>query len=334
LTYYIEDTDKSAIDLANGGTFVASSDEASYIPASKDAIDAACTEADGWVAVTSDTKLEDNLAPLSGYLTVPANVTLYVKVSEGKSTTSDSVVENGYNYEFIGYYTETTSDGDKYYAVSVTDPTYDSSSTISEVAHAVNNKLSVTVQPTKKCTYTYNDAAGQTAIDNMVELIFNGTDGAVDTDKWYVQTLDTDGTAPKTTYYYYKPILKSGTTTEPLLKAVKFKDTFTGEVYDAQFDLNVKMTSTQAIYEAAETTFKAETSGVNKDNTNLVDSNFSATTANLEKNTSIDTSGNKAASSNSSAVIPNETVDPSGTVGTDSNTSGDNGASSSADVSG
>jgi predicted ribosomally synthesized peptide with SipW-like signal peptide len=294
-------------------SFVSPDSGNSYIPASTAAIDSVGENGD-WVKLTSDNyeaKLVDKLAPLKGYLTVPKGVTVWVKASEGRSVTSDEVVvEDGYNYEFMGYVTD-PSDSTKAYAIEVTKATYKSTpeSDTGSVAHSVNNNLEIKVTSTKEKTYRYTDKEGRNFIDSMIEYEFD------DLTNWAERIVPDDTADLKTKYYYYKPILKSGATTTPLLKAVKFKDTFESEIYDAKLDLNVEMVSTQAIYEAANDTFKNAASGVKSDEDALKDSNFNAASITLEKNTSIDTEGNKVTSSTTTGTDDEKKDDNSSAQG-------------------
>ena len=286
LTYYVAEGD--AVDAANYSA------DATYVPASKEAIDKLAAS-DGYVAITSTTPLEGNLAPLSGKLTVPANVTLYAKVSEGESKTADAVVENGYNYEFVGYLTDPT-DETKVYAVTVTDPTYgnDPAGSTGDVTHAVNNALSITIQPTTKKEYDYTTADGQAAINKMVTLNFraaDGSDAAAPNDADWKAVPVSNGEMT-TTYYYYKHVLKSGESTTALLNSVKFNETFTDTIYDAQFDLNVVNISTQAIYDAADGTYPTTVSGVA---TGLEDSAFTAAGIPLDKVDTVNADGSTTA---------------------------------------
>ncbi len=284
LTYYVAEGDEvAAADYDSTGT---------YVPASKEAIDTLAAS-DGYVTVTSTADLVDNLAPLSGKLTVPANVTLYVKVSEGTSQTSDAIVENGYNYEFVGYLTD-PSDETKVYAITVTDPTYESDSSTSNVTHAIGNELSITMQPTVLKKYNYTTAEGQAAINNMVTLNFRASDGSdastPNADDWAVRTVTSNDMT--TTYYYYKHVLKSGESTTALLNSVKFNDDFADVIYDAQFDLNVVNISTQAIYDAADATFTTAESGVA---TGLEDTDFTAAGIPFDKVDTVNADGSTTA---------------------------------------
>jgi predicted ribosomally synthesized peptide with SipW-like signal peptide len=260
LTYYVKNGAAVAASTYNSAN--------TYVPASKEAIDNVATEESGvWTKVTSSADLTGNLAPLASKLTIPDKVTLYIKATEGTSTTTDgAIVENGYNYDFMGYLTD-PSDSTKVYAVSVTDATYDSDpeGSTGEVVHTVNNTISVTIQPTEKKMYDYTTADGQAAINNMVILNFRDADGEDDDTPneadWVTRTVTNDA-GMTTTYYYYKHVLKSGTTTSALLNSVTFDQNYSEEVYDAQFDLNVQMLSTQAIYQAADATYPDAVSGV------------------------------------------------------------------------
>lgn len=279
LTYYVADGDEvKASDYDSSKT---------YVPASKEAIDK-LAEADGYVTVISTTALEGNLAPLAGKLTVPENVTLYVKVSEGESVTADAIVESGYNYEFVGYLTD-PDDETKVYAITVTDPIYanDPEGSTSNVEHTVNNELSITIQPTVLKEYDYTTADGQTAIDKMVTLNFRAADGSdasePNADDWAVRTV-TSGDMT-TTYYYYKHVLESGSSTTALLNSVTFNSKFEDVIYDAQFDLNVVNISTQAIYDAATDTFSTAESGVAA---GLKDSSFDAENIPFDKVESVE----------------------------------------------
>lgn len=275
--------------LAEGEEVAASNYDSTltYVPASKEAIDKLAAT-DGYVTVTSTTSLDGNLAPLAGKLVVPDNVTLYVKVSEGKSQTADAIVENGYNYEFVGYLTDET----KVYAVTVTDPIYDNNpaGSTGDVTHAVSNELSITMQPTVLKEFDYTTADGQAAIDKMVTLNFRAADGSdastPNADDWVSRTV-TDG-GMTTTYYYYKHVLKSGESTSALLNSVTFNSDFEDVIYDAQFDLNVVNISTQAIYDAADGTYPTTVSGVAP---GLEDADFLAADVPLDKVDSVDPDG-------------------------------------------
>lgn len=283
LTYYVAEGDAVA-----AGDYDSTK---TYAPASKEAIDKLATPANGYVPVTSTTPLEGNLAPLADKLTVPENVTLYVKVSEGKSQTADAIVENGYNYEFVGYLTDPT-DTTKVYAVTVTDPTYgnDPEGSTGNVNHVVSNTLSITMKPTVLKEYDYTTAEGQAAIDKMVKLNFRAADGS-DADvpnaaDWAVRPV-TNGDMT-TTYYYYKHVLKSGESTSALLNSVKFNDNFADVIYDAQFDLNVVNISTQAIYDAADGTYPTTVSGVAA---GLEDEDFAAANIPFDKVDTVNADG-------------------------------------------
>ncbi len=230
-----------------------------------------------WVELTSSTYLtvlsgNAALSPLSSYLTVPENVTLYAAASISQDST--------YSYEFMGYYTDT--DKNKTYSVTVASPEYtDGGNTLTS--------LSVMLQLTQLYTYSYADADGQTVIDSMTTLNFYNNDDpdniltAADTDYWTERKV-TDGTNT-TTYYYYKKIVQSGEATVPLLSSVTFNGDYTTEIYDADFELNVVDVSSQAIYEAAEYTFQNEESGFSAYDADitLLDSDFDAAAAGLEK---------------------------------------------------
>lgn len=286
LTYYVADGD--AVAAGNYDS------DRTYVPASKEAIDKLAAS-DGYKTVTSATALEGDLAPLAGKLTVPANVTLYVKVSEGKSQTADAIVENGYNYEFVGYLTD-PADESKVYAVTVTDPAYgnDPAGSTGDVTHAVSNTLSITMQPTVLKEYDYTTAEGQAAIDKMVTLNFraaDGSDAAVpNVNDWAVRPV-TSGDMT-TTYYYYKHVLKSGESTTALLNSVKFNDDFADVIYDAQFDLNVVNISTQAIYDAADGTYPTTVSGVAA---GLEDTGFTAAGIPFDKVDTVNADGSTTA---------------------------------------
>lgn len=286
LTYYVADGDALA-----AGDY---DSDKTYVPASKEAIDKLAAS-DGYKTVTSATALEGDLAPLAGKLTVPANVTLYVKVSEGKSQTADAIVENGYNYEFVGYLTD-PADESKVYAVTVTDPAYgnDPVGSTGDVTHAVSNTLSITMQPTVLKEYDYTTAEGQAAIDKMVTLNFRAADGSDATvpnaNDWAVRPV-TSGDMT-TTYYYYKHVLKSGESTTALLNSVKFNDDFADVIYDAQFDLNVVNISTQAIYDAADGTYPTTVSGVAA---GLEDTGFTAAGIPFDKVDTVNADGSTTA---------------------------------------
>lgn len=289
LTYYVAEGDE-----VNASVYDPSK---TYVPASKEAIDTLATT-DGYVTVTSTTALEGNLAPLAGKITVPENVTLYVKVSEGESKTTDAIiVENGYNYEFVGYLTDPTDDT-KVYAITVTDPTYDNNpeGSTSDVVHTVSNELSITIQPTVLKEYDYTTAEGQDAINKMVTLNFRAADGSdvsePNADDWAVRTVTSETDAKTTTYYYYKHVLESGSSTTALLNSVTFNKGFADVIYDAQFDLNVVNISTQAIYDAATDTFSTAESGVA---TGLEDSKFTSESVPFDKVDTVNADGTTSA---------------------------------------
>jgi alternate signal-mediated exported protein len=71
---------------------------------------------DGVKSLATIDKEPEWLAPLTGKLVVPSNVTLYVRPASGTSTlvddengdATDQIVESGWNYEFLGYATNGT----------------------------------------------------------------------------------------------------------------------------------------------------------------------------------------------------------------------------------
>jgi hypothetical protein len=184
---------------------------------------------------------------------------LYVKATVGDTKDSDGkTVETGYNYDFLGYY---ENEGQTYQIViQPRTATYKS-----------NNNFSVETQTVSSCYQVY--LVNATKIENeteeninkMVELVFYDANdssadlAACDPDNWVKSTV----TDSLYTYYYYKDILASGATTTPLLKAVKFKDTFSDDIADAQFDLKVDLLSTQATFDAAAATFGDDDPNVN-----------------------------------------------------------------------
>jgi alternate signal-mediated exported protein len=201
--------------------------------------------------------------------TVPDGATIYVKRTFNGSQDSDKqLTENGYNYEFLGYYdtgyvvssTNTTNSGTAANGTSaervcyemIIEPTFTDSQKVTTVSGTSNvvthdyipTALACYVKEAKKITVTDKTTSTDKAdegktIADYVELEFNTNGkttvaGATQSD-WYFNN----------GWYYYRATLESGQSTTPLLNAVRFKDSVE-DVINATYELTVISESTQA----------------------------------------------------------------------------------------
>jgi alternate signal-mediated exported protein len=209
---------------------------------------------------TGDDDASKALASLAA--TVPDGATIYVKRTFNGSQDSDKqLTENGYNYEFLGYYdtgyvvssTNTTNSGTAATGTSaervcyemIINPTFTDSQKVTTDSDT-NNVVTHDYIPTALACYV-KKATKETVtgpdIQKYVELEFN-TNGKTNASiaskpvyqsDWYFNN----------GWYYYRGTIESGQSTTPLLNAVRFKDSVT-DVINATYELTVISESTQA----------------------------------------------------------------------------------------
>jgi alternate signal-mediated exported protein len=203
--------------------------------------------------------------------TINPNAVIYVKKTYAESLDSDkATTEDGFRYEFLGYYdtgktidnsnnvvgsgeTAVTS-GKKLAYELVIEPTIVDTQTVNaadedtgktSITHDYSDStLKLSVYGATKKTITGNSSTTASEnIDQYIELEFNKDSN------WYFSN----------GYYYYMKVLPSGGSTDPLLKAVKFRDNVGNELSNATYSLTVVSDSTQATTDAAVTTWSLGT---------------------------------------------------------------------------
>jgi alternate signal-mediated exported protein len=190
-----------------------------------------------------------------------SNLVIYRKASTAYSkNSSGEVVENGINYEYLGYYDtgyvesnvsdEETGKKKICYELNITVPNLtDTQSSdgsynqLTNIDHVASTKISCSLSKANLVTISTNsetdDPNKNKNISDFIELEFN-TEGASGESDWYYDN----------GYYYYRGILASGQSTSPLLKAVRFKEDVGNGMTNLTYNLTVVSDSTQATKEA------------------------------------------------------------------------------------
>jgi alternate signal-mediated exported protein len=233
-----------------------------------------------YVQLTAKQLTDDYGVPES----VASNLVIYMKTAKADSTDADGKeVENGNNYEFIGYYDtglvekgssntvdETTTNKKICYELNIVPTIHDTesvadgvttSATKTDITHTKSITLDCSIyKATKVVVDKNNSTKSEENISTYIELEFN-TAGTSNQSDWYYL----DG------YYYYRGILPSGQSTTPLLKAVRMRDDVGNDVINATYELTVVSDSTQAVEEAFEGTW-----GLNSTNYSTIITNLAS----------------------------------------------------------
>jgi alternate signal-mediated exported protein len=192
-----------------------------------------------------------------------SKVVIYVKQSTGNSEDADTqVIETGTNYDFIGYYdTGKTIDNEN----NVLNDTATGKKLAYELTitpNIIDNQTVGVDESSGKTVVTHNYSTSTLDIKlsnaTLKTIDSNTNTDVADNISTYIQlefNEDSDWYFSNG-YYYYQNILTSGSSTTPLLKAVRFKDSVGNEIANAVYQLTVVSDSTQAVEDAAVATWK------------------------------------------------------------------------------